>query len=84
MCLLNYVSANRKLISCLQSSLSTKMHVQQWGNSSMGDGMSQGMEIDGAGMRRCHKEVEDCWGGVALAKKYQVRTWEWLVDGFQQ
>lgn len=39
----------------------------------MGDGMSQGTEIVGAGMRNFHEEVEGCWGSNAC-RKYQVWT----------
>lgn len=41
-CLLSYLSASKKLIN----SLSTKTHMCQLGNNCIGDGMSQGMEIE--------------------------------------
>ena len=44
-CLLNYLSASRKLISWLQPSLNIR-HVQQLGNHCMGDGPRQGMEME--------------------------------------
>lgn len=41
-CLLSYLSASKKLID----SLNTNAHICQLGNNCLGNGMSQGMEIE--------------------------------------